>query len=70
MVIGVANVTEISFQLYGDVNAGGDIRLKETASYHADSILIPPQLENLTAENILTTIMEGCKNELRKVCIK
>ena len=64
------NVTEISFVLYGDVNAGGDIRLKETASYHADSILILPQLENVNAENFLTTIMEGCNNELRKVSIR
>ena len=65
----VANVTEISFLFYGDVNAGGDIRLKETASYSADSLLIPPQLENVTAENFFTTIMEGCNNELRKFAL-
>ena len=66
MTIGQVNITDISFELYGDVNDEGDIRLRKTSSYHAKDILIPPQIENLTPENLLTTLMESYNTELRK----
>ena len=53
----VIEILGMSFQLSGDIlNGGGNIRLKETQSYSAETVVIPSSVTNLNAHGLLSRI--------------
>ena len=55
----------ISFQLNGEVNAAGDIRLKEVLLFTAAAMSIPPSLRHLNADRLLSEFRDSYTSKLR-----
>ena len=58
-------ISGMSFILSGDIlNRAGNIRLKRTESYSAETIVIPTSITNIHAQNLLSQIMQSFNSKL------
>ena len=55
----------ISFNLQGQISRSGNVRLRETHSYAASNILIPPSIINMNDQGLLLHIMQNYNAKLR-----
>ena len=65
VVRSLVDLSGIFFQLYGDINVGGVILLKEVACFSADVIQIPVNLEYANGDLFLRMIMKNFNAKLR-----
>ena len=61
-----AEISGISFQLYGGINAEGNIFLRKVTSYDAGLIVIPNNMESVDVGSLMSVVMENFNNKLLK----